>query len=212
MQTFPASLLLTLQVWKYEGRSPDLLVVRDKVKELFRYPRPLERILKWSEQERKWKTWSARLSSSQQTLKINGGHTISPLHQSGGEGDKRGALRGRGPADQPGERAICVSYKQRRRRSRRRGEERGNKWTDQRGEQTDLLVSFLFPRLDWERLHLALELVHLHVQRVYRVLEERREEKLLTEWTKRATWRLRHFVTDNIFIDNETNCQVQASL
>lgn len=50
-----------------------------------------------------------------------------------------------------------------------------------RREQADLFVSFLFPRLDWKRLHFTFKLVHLHVQHVYRVLKTNKKDQ---KWTK----------------------------
>lgn len=47
-------------------------------------------------------------------------------------------------------------------------------------EQADLFVSFLFPRLDWKRLHFAFKLVHLHVQHVYRVLKAKEKDQTWT--------------------------------
>lgn len=54
---------------------------------------------------------------------------------------------------------------------------------------TDLFVSFLFPGLDRKRFNLALELIHLHVQRVYRVLVEpkyKAEVDDISKWCKQS--------------------------
>lgn len=52
-----------------------------------------------------------------------------------------------------------------------------------RSRRTDLLVSFLLPRLDRQRLHFAFKLVHLHVQRVYRVLGRKQNIRNTLLWT-----------------------------
>ena len=100
---------------------------------------------------------------------MNGGHTE--------EGEiKRGKGRAAGlKAD----RSVWAAHRRGRRGEKKRVE-MNKEWLNLRRERTDLLVSFLFPRLDWQRLHFALKLVHLHVQRVYRVLkiEDKKNVKL----------------------------------
>lgn len=93
--------------------------------------------------------WSVRLSCSAQIHKMNGRPSVWPLcHRDGGTKERGGGQE----ADKP------THLQREERRIHRR-------------ERADLFVSFLFPRLDWKRLHFALKLVHLHVQRVYCVLK-----------------------------------------
>lgn len=60
-----------------------------------------------------------------------------------------------------------------------------------RRAQTHVLISFLLSRLDWQRLHFTLKLVHLHVQRVDHVLVGRKHighvwhQQLRFHW---STW------------------------
>lgn len=93
------------------------------------------------------------------------------------EGDKRGERKA--ARLRPADRVICVSCKQTREKAERKrtseaSREENNEWIRDESTRTDLLVSFLFSRLDWERLHFALKLVHLHVQSVYRILSKKR--------------------------------------